>query len=188
MEIRRRMLSRIVAAGIMGMFAAVCAGCGVANRTAKFDQGYTPKPGTKIQAGTVTNETGKTPGEIDVVKALSDELDKALEKKNLKWTSNIGGDYLVLPCKILEYEEGSAFKRWLLPGWGSTALSVHCDLTENTGGKTVGSVDARRTVDAGGLYTVGAWKTVFVDIAGDMATELEEKIVKGSNPKGESDK
>jgi hypothetical protein len=31
-------------------------------------------------------------------------------------------------------------------------------------------------VDAGGAYTVGAWQSIFDDVAGDLVAELKMKI------------
>jgi hypothetical protein len=46
--------------------------------------------------------------------------------------------------KITEYEAGSAFKRWLLPGYGVTKISVQVTLLD--GETEVGSIVGRRTV------------------------------------------
>ncbi len=85
---------------------------------------------------------------------------------------------VVLACKIVEYDEGNAFKRWLLPGWGATVLSIQCDMKK--GGQLVGSNDARRTVSAGGGYTIGAWRTIFENLAEDVVEDLRSKIPQGS--------
>lgn len=77
-------------------------------------------------------------------------------------------------CRILGYEKGDAFKRWLMPGWGSTVLTVQCDLLDS--GSKVGNLEAERTVDAGGAYTVGAWEKVFKQVALDVVLVIEEKI------------
>lgn len=36
--------------------------------------------------------------------------------------------------------------------------------------------DAKRTVDAGGGYTIGAWETIFKSVADDIVTELGEQV------------
>ena len=45
--------------------------------------------------------------------------------------------------------------------------------------RKVGSVDAKRTVDAGGGYTVGAWQTIFRNVADDVIVKLADQV-KGS--------
>jgi len=163
---------------ILGTIVALLSGCGAANRTARLEDGYTLKPGSKIHAGNATNVTGNAFEEIDVEKTFKEELDKSLAKNGLNGAASGDGKNFFLPCKIVEYEPGSAFKRWLLPGWGATALSVQCDLREIPGERTVGSVEARRTVSAGGGYTIGAWKTIFTTVAEDVSAEIGSKVGK----------
>jgi hypothetical protein len=79
------------------------------------------------------------------------------------------------PSKLVEYDEGDAFKRWLLPGWGSRVLSLHCGLRDTASGKMVRTADARRTVSFGGAYTIGAWKTNFASVAKDVVSDLRSQ-------------
>lgn len=76
----------------------------------------------------------------------------------------------------MRYEPGNAFKRWLWPGYGSTVIKLHCELTDSTNHKVIGSVDALRTVSWGGGYSIGAWKTIFASVAKDVVSELRTKI------------
>jgi len=63
-----------------------------------------------------------------------------------------------------------------LPGWGATILIVQCDLVDDDN-NIVGSVKATRTVSIGGLYSVGAWKTVFNNLANDVVEDLSKSIL-----------
>lgn len=146
------------------------AGCGTVEHKVSLDQGYRVEPGTKVVVGPVTNRTGQT-FDIDVEKMLADALAQTLQERNLGWTKE-PAPKLTLATDIVEYSKGDAFKRWLLPGWGSTALVVRATLTDS-GNRKVGTVEAKRTVDAGGGYTIGAWKTVFDDLARDVVSDLE---------------
>ena len=152
--------------------AAIINGCGSVQHKIDLKQGYAPQIGTTVQVGAVTNQTGQK-FEVDVEKMFSDALVDKLSKENLL---SAGGNspLLLLNSKIVEYEPGNAFKRWLLPGWGSTILTVQCDLKD--GGNLVGSVDARRTVSVGGGYSIGAWRTIFSSLAEDIVDELKSKI------------
>jgi hypothetical protein len=94
----------------------------------------------------------------------------------LLWTPGSTGDHLIINTKIVEYDEGDAFKRWLLPGWGSTVLSLHCELKDSQSGSIVGNADARRTVSFGGAYTIGAWKTIFASVAKDVVNALRTQM------------
>ncbi len=172
-----RWLETGVAIWLVGIVAAVGGGCGPVTHAAEFEPTFVPRADTLVELGPVTNETGKT-FDIDLSKMLSDALREELKSDQLLWTEQAQGDRLVMTSKILEYEEGDAFKRTLIAGWGSTVLSVHCELKDGAGGKLVGAVNARRTVSIGGAFTVGAWKTVFASIAGDLVNELLSEITK----------
>lgn len=152
------------------------AGCGTVEHKIELDQQYSVKPGTKVVLGAVKNQTGQS-FDIDVEKMLGDAFSQALKDKNLEWT---GGEVpkLILTADIVQYDKGDAFKRWLVPGWGATVLVVRGALYESDDRK-VGSVDAKRTVDAGGGYTVGAWQTIFRNVADDVIVKLAEQV-KGS--------
>lgn len=160
---------------IFGIFVVAIVGCGTVHHMAKFESDFLPKPDTRVEVGTIDNETGQT-FDIDISKMFMDALSESLEKESLLWAGGSGSEHLIITSKIVEYEKGDAFKRWLLPGWGSTVLSVHCELKENTSGKIIGSVDARRTVSIGGAYSIGAWKTIFASVAKDVVEELRSKI------------
>ncbi|HBI14408.1 MAG TPA: hypothetical protein DDY20_02640 [Desulfobulbaceae bacterium] len=148
-------------------------GCGTVEHKITFDQQYSMQPGTKVELGTVKNQTGQN-FDIDVEKMLADALTNALKKKNLQWTEG-AGPRLVLTADIVEYAKGDAFKRWLMPGYGSTTLVVRSALNDSDNRK-VGSVDAKRTVDAGGAYTIGAWETIFQNVAEDIVANLAEQV------------
>jgi hypothetical protein len=62
-----------------------------------------------------------------------------------------------------------------MPGWGATVLVVRGTLVD-ADNRTVGSVEAKRTVEAGGGYTIGAWETIFRDVANDIVTRLGEQL------------
>jgi hypothetical protein len=169
------MLRAHVGSAVVPVLAALTllAGCGTVEHKLALEQQYTVQPGTKVVVGSVKNQTGQT-FDIDVEKMLADALNGALEKRNLKWA---GGNFpkLELSAEIVEYTKGDAFKRWLMPGWGSTVLVVRGSLTDAENRK-IGSVDAKRTVDAGGGYTIGAWETIFKSVADDIITELGEQV------------
>jgi hypothetical protein len=42
----------------------------------------------------------------------------------------------------------------------------------------VGSADAKRTVDAGGGYTIGAWEGIYKDVATDIVDDVSAQLGK----------
>ena len=149
-------------------------GCGTVQHRVTFQDNYLPQAQTKIEVGSVTNETGAT-FDINIEQMLTDALAEELRKEAMLWDGG-NNPKLVLNSKIVEYVKGNAFKRWLLPGWGSTVLIIQCDLRD--GNKVVGSVEAKRTISIGGAYTINAWKTIFSSVAKDVVKDLRSQISK----------
>ena len=161
------------------LLGLVLAGCGAVSHDATLLANYVPDPGSRIEVGTVTNATGQVPKVDDEVvnieQLLSDALAEKLRGEGLLWAGDPSRK-LVLVTQIVEYEPGDAFKRWLLPGWGSTVVSVEGELRDAN--QLVGTVRARRTVSFGGAYTIGAWRTIFASVADDVVSELQSKLRK----------
>lgn len=173
--------------------AGLLLGCGTIHHTARFDPEFVPEPDTKVEVGEVSNDTGQT-YDIDVAQMFRDALLEALEDEDL--LAARPGEHLIVNARIVEYERGNAFKRWLLPGWGTTVLAVEIEVEQGSAdgavlpqvaaaastvipastAESVGHVDARRTVSIGGAYTIGAWKSIMGDVAEDVVDELEEEL------------
>jgi len=169
---------RLAAASWMlfaGILAMVAAGCGSVEHHAAFEAAYAPKAETRIEVGQVANRTEKDISP-ELSQMFNDALSQKLESDHLLWTGGAQGDHLIITTQIVEYEEGNAFQRWLLPGWGSTVLGLHCELKDSGSGRLVGSADARRTVSFGGAYSIGAWKTIFPSVADDVVKDLRSQI------------
>ena len=147
-------------------------GCGAVKHSVDLQEDYAIKADAKIEVGEVTNGTGLT-FDIDIEKLLADALEESLREEKL--LSTIPGEpKLIITSKIVEYKPGNAFKRWLLPGWGSTVLMIESDLMDAN--KLIGSVKARRTVAIGGGFSIGDWKDIFRDVSKDVVKDLRKKI------------
>jgi hypothetical protein len=157
---------------ICAVSVMVATGCGSVSHQLVLNQDYVPSADTKVAIGPVNNNTGHE-YDIYIVDMFKGALQDKLAHENIMWGGD-GGEKITISTKIIEYEEGNAFQRWLLPGWGTTVLSVQCEL--RNGERLVGSVEARRTVSAGGGYTIGAWRYIFMDVAEDVAKELRAKL------------
>ena len=154
-------------------------GCGTAQQDISFVPEFVPASGTVIAVGEVVDaapklKRGNEHKDLDVARKMRDALEAKLRASKLLGGSEAGRKPLVLSARIVDYEPGDAFKRWLMPGYGSTVLTVECALHDGT--KRVATVNARRTVDAGGGYTIGAWETIFGQVADDIVNGLKEKL------------
>jgi hypothetical protein len=133
--------------------------------------GYTPlsdnisvEPGSVFSVGEITDVSGFEfpPDEEDTLvltDSMKDALVKALEAKNV-----LGDNQFVVNVKILSYSPGNAFHRWLLPGAGATKLKVEATIL-NREGAPAALIPVERSIAAGGGFTIGAWKYVFVETA-----------------------
>ena len=117
--------------------------------------------------------------EVDVKEIFRSVLEKALREKDLLWDGSPGKKYYGISMRIIDYEMGNAFKRWLLPTYGSTILSVHTDIIDLEKNKIVTYMEHKQTLAGGGLYSVGAWEYVFNYVAKDIAIDIERKFSGG---------
>lgn len=151
----------------------ILVGCGTAAHNVRVEDAQAFGADTRIVVGTVTNSTGET-FDIDIEDMLSDAVMTKLDDEGLLGTPRTP-DVLTMDLNIIEYEKGSAFKRWLWPGYGSTVLAVKGTLRDPAGNVDA-IAEAKRTVDAGGGFTAGAWESVFEDIAADLITDLKAHV------------
>ena len=173
-----RMLTSAPAKAALALtFVFIFGGCGTTAHDAKYAQDFVPSESAKIMIGQISDtkdEGGDQEGDFDTENELRTQLEGKLSENGLLATGAAGEEYYVLSAEIVDYEPGSAAKRWLWPGYGATELSVQCTLSE--GDRKVGNVFARRTVEGGGLYTAGAWKSIFDTVAGDVVEEIKSKL------------
>jgi len=120
--------------------------------------------------------------DVDSRKMLSDALTKVLKDRNLFWT-NDPTPKLTLTAQSIYFTKGGPFTLGDLPIPSSNipasvpaTLEVWITLTESDN-RVVGDVSARRKVRSGFWpLTVGAWRSLFDDVAGDIVTDLEEQL------------
>jgi hypothetical protein len=80
---------------------------------------------------------------------------------------------LVLSCEVTQFAEGSAVKRWLMPGWGSTVGQIAVMLSNAKDQSAALIVQGNATVSAGGFYTVGAEDYILKSAADDVIKKLQ---------------
>ena len=174
----RTPISNWIRAAFPLMLVFAMSGCGTTTRQATFEQDFTPTAAAKITVGEISDAAprGKRGDQedFDTEAELRVQLESKLLERGLLSTDDAEGKPYILNARIIDYEPGSAGKRWLVPGYGATELSVECTVHE--GDRVIGTVYARRTVEAGGLYTVGAWRTVFETVADEIVSELQAKL------------
>jgi hypothetical protein len=131
-------------------------------------------PDSKFAVGEVFDETGFSFPENDddaivLAAAMAEALEKALARKALS-----GEGQWILNVTLKEYEPGNAFKRWLIPGFGTTRLTAVASVVDPEG-NVAAEIPAERKIGFGGGYTVGAWRYVFDDLAEIIVESLVER-------------
>jgi hypothetical protein len=90
------------------------------------------------------------------------------------WTQDIGGTPLLIEAHIIKYKKGDDIQRWFMPGFGSTALSVRCDVKD--GDTLVATVEVQRSIAYGDGIEFRAWKKIFAKVAEDAVRELRTRL------------
>jgi hypothetical protein len=115
---------------------------------------------------------------FDVAETFRDDLKHALSERGYQVadSANAPPGALVVQCEFVTYEEGSAFKRWIMPGWGATQATVLTTFADQKTGAPLGSLMTSQAVGAGGLYTIGQYRLILISVAGQVATAIDNKI------------
>ena len=77
-----------------------------------------------------------------------------------------------LACDVSGFVEGSAVKRWILPGWGATVGQVSAMLTDATTGEILFIARGNATVAGGGLYSIGADTYIVASAVDEVVRQL----------------
>ena len=106
---------------------------------------------------------------------LAEEATQTLREKVLdtKLFELDAGAMLRLTCDLEGFAEGSAFQRWLLPGWGATEARIAVMVWEKPGDKVLATFRSHASVKEGGLYTIGADQYIISVGMKDIAGQLE---------------
>ena len=152
--------------------ALLLTGCiGASKHGVQLQPGHVMPSAPALRVGEVTNVTGRT-YDFDVTGELLKKLSAALATARL----DQGTENLELNLQITDYEKGNAFGRWLMPGVGSTRLTVTGVMSKADSREVVAKIDAHRTVEMGGLYSVGQWKIIFESVADDIVKDLKKHL------------
>lgn len=125
----------------------------------------------------VVNKTGKT-FEEDIPTILTSHLKDQFKAKSLTVVNDTDQPKTVffVESDLLVYVTGSAFKRWLAPGAGKTQCTLKSRLIDKISKQMVAEIVAAKEVGAGGLYSVGAEKSILKDAASDIASEVTKLL------------
>ncbi len=133
----------------------------------------------RVQVGDVQSRiSSQEASNVDITGLMRAALEQALVSEGIAASPGATDTPALLNVNVVGYMPGSAFGRWLLPGVGATVLSVEGNVTEKESGKVLARIRDERGVYAGGLYTIGAWKTIFDTVARDVASNLANRLTR----------
>lgn len=164
--------------GLILVFLMYITGCGATSFDSKLPDTFMLQQGQTLEFLPVENVTGKTL-EPAADQIFNEYMSGLLKERKLL---NLGGEpaVAVLKSKLIEYEPGNAFGRWLLPGLGTTACTVDAELLEKATGALIGRMQSRQTVSIGGAYSIGADTYICKRVADDLIKEIDKKVQGGS--------
>jgi hypothetical protein len=148
-------------------------GCGATQFDSKLPESFSLRQGQTIEFPPIENVTGKTldPPADQIFNEYMGNLLK--ERKLLNLSPQPAA--VVLKAKLIEYEPGNAFGRWLLPGLGTSVCTVDAELLNKQTGALIGRLHSRQTVSFGGAYSIGADNYICKRVADDLIGEIDKK-------------
>ena len=174
-----RFVSKFCMTLVAGLSASILlASCGATNHFATYTPQFVPKPASRFSVGAVVDSSDPLkrsgiPADFNPSAELKSQLEKKLAASGLAADAG-ASDVIVLLPTISDYDPGNAAVRWLAPGAGATVLTVKCNIQQ--GGVDMGKINIRRTIEFGGLYTIGQWSAIFGPVASDIVDALQDKI------------
>ena len=155
----------------LAILAIAISGCSTKGGLSKVDNSITIGYGARFQNLSVDDASGHVwkEGEeqVNLAQSLKDALDICLQKENM-----MGNDY-VIKTTIVHYDPGNAFKRWLMPGYGSTELKTRSEVYDKEN-KLIAVIPVERYVGFGGVFSIGAWKRVIDEVATEIVNVLKQ--------------
>ena len=156
------------------VLALALAGCGATNFDSKLPDRLSLQPGQTIELLPAENVTGKTL-DSPADQIFNEYMAGLLRERKLL---NVSPEpaALVLKTKLIEYEPGNAFGRWLLPGLGTTVCTMHAEILDKNTGALVGRMESRQTVSFGGAYSIGADQYICKRVADELMRDIDKKL------------
>ncbi len=155
---------------VLVSFASAC------SKSASFnlnDPNVGIAPNSKFMVGEVIDKSGYKPQgddpQLDLVNSLKSALEVTIRNQG------INGDDYRIETDILVYEPGNAFKRWLMPGWGSTKFVTESMIYDKNN-TLIATVPVERTIGFGGAFTIGAWKEVINEVAKEIILAIKKAM------------
>lgn len=156
--------------------SVILSGCITSKPMVSLEKGVSLSRYQAVEIASVRDETGKIYG-FNVAASLTRNIKASFQQKGyvLSDGKQTSQEVLLIKCRLLSFEPGSAFKRWLVPGFGKTQATVQTSLIDKKSGKLLGELVSAEAVSTGGLYSAGADVRILEAIAEGIVNEIEKK-------------
>lgn len=131
---------------------------------------FLPTGQTRFVLGNVLDDTGR-PVSFEIAPYLREQLRQRLTKAGFSESGS--ADAVRIDVSIRLYQEGSTFARWA--GGGAAYCVAHAHLRR---GAAEAELVVTSVLSGGGLFSVGAEKTVLEDVAHEIAARLSSEAAK----------
>lgn len=175
MEMLRLLKTFTLGLTLAGLLAL--GGCASMESLSDMYHGFSAERPVQVKVQSCVDRTGYAGRDLghEAMVALIEKL-----KADAMFDVRNDGRY-VLTCDISAFAEGSALKRWIMPGWGATVGQVAVMVMDSKSGETVAIVRGNATVASGGLYTVGADQYILRSALDEVVKKLHQ-VVSGAAP------
>jgi len=162
---------------IFCLFLLLGGGCATERPMVRMEKGASLTGYKLVEVTPVSNETGRT-YDFEVTDVITQYIKSSLQEKGFTVAEITSAEenVIILKSSLTSYEPGSAFKRWLLPGYGKTQCTLKTSLIDKKTGKILGEMVAAEAVGSGGLYSIGADKWILNVVAKSISDEIDRKV------------
>lgn len=156
--------------------SVIVSGCVTSKPMVSMEKGVSLSSYKVLEIPNVLNETGKN-FDFNVAGHLTQNIKSSFQQRGyvISEGRQTSQEVLLIKCSLLSFEPGSAFKRWIIPGFGKTQATVKTSLIDKKSGKLLGELVSAEAVSAGGLYSAGADTRILKAIAEGIVNEIEKK-------------
>lgn len=130
----------------------------------------------QVQVRAIQNEAGGQ-ASFDPAAYLAEQIRQRLSVGGITIVESGAANAVVVDIIVHLYQQGSAFGRWLLPSGGATYAVVQAEFRK-PGQAVAADLLAVSVIGSGGLYSLGAEKTVLEDVADEIVAFLRARATK----------
>ena len=167
-------MKRILVIILLGFLPLAPAQALVSGAIVWMDEGVSLQAWNAVLLGPVSNDTGQT-FETPVETLFLDTLTEKLTEAGIVLVAGDGTPpqkSVRLSTSLLHFEPGTVGGRWVGMGSGAAICIIRVRLTDSDTEQLLGEMVSVNQIEAGGLFSVGAGKSVAKNVAREIAEAL----------------